>query len=96
MAADDERCGLIEADAAELFGRIDAEQAKLAGAPQQVARERPVFRLQTLDPRDDLFLRELARGLPNQTMLVGQPFRREHRCRIARLQQPRRPFHGER
>ena len=78
MAADDERRGFVEPDAAELFGRIDAEQAKLAGTLEQLARKRPVLGLEAIDARDDFLVRKLARRLRDQAMLVGQSLRREH------------------
>ena len=62
------------------LGNVDAEQSKLAGTSDEVARERPVFRLELIDLRQHLAVDELLDRLRHQPMLFRQLFGREHRC----------------
>src|SRR5687768_255393 len=88
VAADDERGGFTEPDAAIFVGRVDTEQAQLASPSQQLTREGPVFLLEPVDGGDDLLFRKLARSLRDHAMLVSETLRRQHGRGIARLEQP--------
>ena len=86
--ADDHRRHLVQFDAAVRFRDVDAEQAELAAALHQVARQRPLLLFQAVERRQHLVVNEIGDGLRDQPLLVGQPLGREHVGGAGRLQQP--------
>ena len=88
LFGDDERAHFVEADAAVLFRDIDAEEAEVAAALHEIARERPVLFLEAIELRQDLVLDELLRRLADQAMLVAQPLGCEDAVGVGRLEEP--------
>src|SRR4029453_18558525 len=68
---------------------VDAEQPELAALEDEVAIERPVLLLEAFIQRIHLALDELAGGLANEPVLVGDLLGRHHVTRTRLLDQPR-------
>ena len=89
---DDERRRLVEVQAAVLLGHAMPSRPRSAHRCQQVARERPVLVLETIEVRQHLVADELFGRLRDQPMLVGQFLRREDVCCRWLLEQPAAPL----
>src|SRR5690242_21105677 len=74
----DPRSYLVHLHPAVLLRHIHPAQAHFASLAYQVAYHGEILVLHLFDVRDDLFIRELLRGLRNELMLLAEIFWGEH------------------
>jgi hypothetical protein len=86
--ADEQRGDLVEVEASVGLRHVDAEQPELAAALDQPSREIPVVLFEPAELGQHLLFDELLGGVPDQPMLVGDAFRRQHLPAVGRLDQP--------
>src|SRR5205807_3653797 len=91
---DEHRSSLVQAQAAQLLGNVDAQKAQLSGLGQQLAQERVVFLLDPVRDREDLPVHEVEAGGEELALLLAEtlrsherrgPDRREEEVPAARL-----------
>ena len=88
LLAHDHRGHFVEAEAAIRLGDVGAEQPELAAPLQQLARERPLFLLETIELGQHLVVDKGLRRLSDEAMFGGQALGGEHGVRVCILDQP--------
>ena len=83
-----QRGDLVEVEAAVGLRHVDAEQAELAAAFDQPARDGPVVLFEPVELGQHLLVDELPRRVPDQPMLVGETLRRQHLRGVGRFDEP--------